>query len=83
MSRGPQSVQSVPPAHSEYSAPPPPSSQSPSPKDSHVLEQPLGEVSGLAPARRPTHLPNVLSREAVQRVLACLTGVPLLMAQLL
>ena len=48
-----------------------------------VLEQPLGEVSGLAPARRPVHLPNVLSREAVQRVLACLTGVPLLMAQLL
>ena len=48
-----------------------------------VLEQPLGEVSGLAPARRPSLLPNVLSREAVQRVLACLTGVPLLMAQLL
>jgi integron integrase len=48
-----------------------------------VLEQPLGEVSGLAPARRPTPLPNVLSREAVPRVLACLTGVPLLMAQLL
>ena len=48
-----------------------------------VLEQPLGEVSGLAPARRPVHLPNVLSREAVQRVLACLTGVPLLMTQLL
>jgi integron integrase len=48
-----------------------------------VLEQPLGEVSGLAPARRPTLLPNVLSREAVPRVLACLTGVPLLMAQLL
>jgi len=48
-----------------------------------VLEQPLGEVSGLAPARRPTLLPNVLSREAVPRVLACLTGVPVLMAQLL
>jgi len=48
-----------------------------------VLEQPLGEVSGLAPARRPTLRPNVLSREAVPRVLACLTGVPLLMAQLL
>ena len=47
-----------------------------------VLEQPLGEVSGLAPARRPSLLPNVLSREAVQRVLACLTGVPLLMAAL-
>jgi integron integrase len=48
-----------------------------------VLGQPLAEVSGLAPARKPTHLPNVLSREAVQRVLACLTGTPLLMAQLL
>lgn len=48
-----------------------------------VLEQPLGAVSGLAPARRPVHLPNVLSREAVQRVLACPSGVPLLMAQLL
>jgi integron integrase len=48
-----------------------------------VLEQPLGEVSGLAPARKPTVLPNVLSRDAVQRVLACLTGTPLLMTQLL
>lgn len=48
-----------------------------------VLEQPLGEVSGLAAARRPVHLPNVLSREGVQRVLACLSGVPLLMAQLM
>jgi integron integrase len=47
------------------------------------LEQPLGEVSGLAAARRPVHLPNVLSREGVQRVLACLSGVPLLMAQLM
>lgn len=48
-----------------------------------VLEQPLGALSGLAPARTPTVLPNVLSREAVQRVLACLTGTPRLMAQLL
>jgi integron integrase len=48
-----------------------------------VLEQPLGALSGLAPAPRPTVLPNVLSREAVQRVMACLTGTPLLMAQLL
>lgn len=48
-----------------------------------VLEQPLEVVSGLVPARKPTHLPNVLSREAVQRVLHCLTGTPLLMAQLL
>ena len=48
-----------------------------------VLEQPLAAVSEIAPARRPMLLPNVLSREAVQRVLACLTGTPLLMAQLL
>ncbi len=48
-----------------------------------VLEQPLAELSGLAPARKPAHLPNVLSREAVQRVLACMRGTPLLMAQLL
>ena len=48
-----------------------------------VLEQPLAALSGLVPARKPTILPNVLSREAVQRVLACLTGTPLLMAQLM
>lgn len=48
-----------------------------------VLEQPLGALSGLAPAPRPTVLPNVLSREAVERVMACLTGTPRLMAQLL
>ena len=48
-----------------------------------VLKQPLAELSGLAPARRPTLQPNVLSREAVQRVLACLISTPLLMAQLL
>lgn len=48
-----------------------------------VLEQPLGAVAGLQPARRPHHLPNVLSRDAVQRVLGCLDGTPLLMAQLL
>ena len=40
-----------------------------------VVEQPLGqEVCGLAPARRPKYLPNVLSREVVQRVLDCVTG---------
>jgi len=48
-----------------------------------VLEQPLAALSGLEPARRPTHLPNVLSRDAVQRVLACMSGTTLLMAQLL
>jgi len=48
-----------------------------------VLEAPLEALAGVEPARKPTQLPNVLSREAVQAVLACLTGVPLLMAQLL
>lgn len=48
-----------------------------------VLEQPLAAMSGLAPALKPTHLPNVLSRDAVQQVLTCLSGTPLLMAQLL
>ena len=48
-----------------------------------VLEQPLLAIAGVEPARRPTRLPNVLSREVVQRVLACMTGTPLLMAQLL
>jgi integron integrase len=48
-----------------------------------VLEQPLAELPGVEPARRPTHLPNVLSREAVQLVLGCLSGTPLLMAQLM
>jgi integron integrase len=48
-----------------------------------VLAQPLDTVAGVQPARRPHHLPNVLSREAVKRVLACMSGVPLLMAQLL
>ncbi len=48
-----------------------------------VLEQPLAAMSGVVPARKPTTLPKVLSREAVQRVLSCLTGTSLLMAQLL
>jgi integron integrase len=48
-----------------------------------VLEQPLAMLPGVEPARRPTHLPNVLSREAVQRVLGCMSGTPLLMAQLM
>jgi integron integrase len=48
-----------------------------------VLEQPLEALPGIEPARRPTVLPNVLSREAVQRLLACMSGTPLLMAQLL
>jgi integron integrase len=48
-----------------------------------VLEQPLVALAGVEPARRPTRLPNVLSREAVDCVLAELTGTPLLMAKLM
>jgi len=39
-----------------------------------VLDEPLIALSDVEPARRPTRVPNVLSREAVSRVLACLSG---------
>ncbi|MCA0374691.1 MAG: integron integrase [Gemmatimonadetes bacterium] len=48
-----------------------------------VLGAPLPPVDGVAPAKRPHRLPNVVSREAVQRVLAVMDGVPRLMASLL
>jgi integron integrase len=48
-----------------------------------VLEQPLMPVESIAPARRPHHLPNVLSRADVQRVLGAMTGTTALMAMLL
>ncbi len=48
-----------------------------------VLEQPLLPVEGVAPARRPHHLPNVLGRDDVRRVLAAMTGTTGLMARLL
>ena len=48
-----------------------------------VLEQPLPAVAGVAPAKRPHVLPNVLSRDAVTRVLGAMHGVPWLMASLL
>jgi integrase len=48
-----------------------------------VLEQPLLPVEGVAPARRPHHLPNVLSRADVPRVLGAMTGTTALMAMLL
>lgn len=48
-----------------------------------VLGKPLPLLDGVAPARRPDVLPNVLSRADVHRVLAAMTGVPQLMAQLL
>ncbi|MES2523022.1 MAG: integron integrase [Gemmatimonadota bacterium] len=48
-----------------------------------VLQQPLPAVDGVAPARRPHTLPNVLSRGDVARVLAAMHGTPRLMAMLL
>jgi integron integrase len=48
-----------------------------------VLESPLPLITGVAPARRPHVLPNVLSREAVAQVLGVMSGVPWLMASLL
>lgn len=48
-----------------------------------VLEMPLEQISGVEPARRPHVLPNVLSVDAVQRVLGEMRGPTLLMAQLL
>jgi integron integrase len=50
---------------------------------SAVLEQPLQPLQGVAPARRPHHLPNVLSRADVARVLAAMRGRERLMAMLL
>ncbi len=49
----------------------------------NVLEQPLPHMVDVAPARRPHVLPNVLSRDAVARVLGAMHGVPWLMASLL
>jgi integron integrase len=48
-----------------------------------VLQLPLDALPGIAPAPRPHVLPNVLSREAVARVLGEMQGTTLLMAQLL
>ena len=48
-----------------------------------VLGMPFPLLDGVATARRPEMLPNVLSRRDVQRVLDAMRGVPRLMAQLL
>ena len=49
----------------------------------HVLGTPLGRVEGVARAKRPKRLPVVLSRAEVGAVLAELTGVHRLLAQIL
>lgn len=48
-----------------------------------VLGEPLTALEGVAPAKRPRTLPNVLSRADAQRVLAAMSGMPQLMAMLL
>ena len=48
-----------------------------------VLDRPLAEVRGIAPARRPDRLPVVLDRDEVRAVLARLDGIKWLMASLL
>jgi integron integrase len=48
-----------------------------------VLERPLPQMNGIAPARRPHTLPNVLSRSDALRVLDALHGTPSIMAKLL
>lgn len=48
-----------------------------------VLQQPLGELSGLRRVQRRYRLPVVLTAEEVTRVLAHMTGTPALMAQLM
>lgn len=49
----------------------------------HVLERPLGAIGDFPRSRRPRHLPTVLSREEVRRLLARLDGSFALMAGLL
>ena len=49
----------------------------------HVLERPLDAIGDFPRSRRPRHLPTVLSREEVQRLLGRLTGEYSLMAGLL
>ncbi len=48
-----------------------------------VLQQPLGRLDDIKRAKRPEHLPVVLSRKEVCALLAQMSGTPLLMAQLL
>lgn len=48
-----------------------------------VLAEPLQPIEGFEPAKVPQHLPNVLSRQDVERVLGAMRGVSCLMAMLL
>lgn len=48
-----------------------------------VLRTPVGTVEGVATAKRPRHLPEVLTRDEVDLVLGALSGAPRLVASLL
>jgi integron integrase len=48
-----------------------------------VLDRPLTRVEGIAPARRPTHVPEVLSESEIKRILAELKEPYRLCAQLM
>ena len=49
----------------------------------HVLHRPLSLELNSVRARRPKHLPTVLTRDEVRALLVCLQGISLLVAQLL
>ena len=49
----------------------------------HVLEKPLPVPEGLVRAKRPRHLPSVLTRAEVRTVIGRLTGAPKVVAALL
>jgi integron integrase len=48
-----------------------------------VLRQPLGEMEEFARAKRPRRLPEVMTRDEVQRLLSKMSGIPGLMAGLM
>jgi len=48
-----------------------------------VLRRKIGLIEGVVRAKKPRRLPVVLTKEEVQRLLACLEGTPWLMARLL
>jgi len=49
----------------------------------HVLNKPLGRIAEVVRARRPKHLPVVLTREEARRIISAMNGAPKLMASLL
>jgi len=49
----------------------------------HVLNKPLGRIAEVVRARRPKHLPVVLTRDEARRIICAMNGGPRLMASLL